>query len=290
MERKPVSVPESGLFLKFLYNTVLGRVVLKGLSSRRLSVYCGKLLDAPVSRLLIPGFIKKNNICMDEYVKKDFTSFNDCFTRQILPENRIINRNKEVLISPCDGLLSVYNISKDTVFPIKQSRYTVLDLLQDTELSEQFYDGVCMVFRLCVNHYHRYCYIDSGFKGDNHFISGKLHTVRPIALRRFPVFTENCREYTLLKTENFGSVVQLEVGAMLVGKIKNYHGAGAVKRGDEKGLFCYGGSTIVVLLQKDAVKLPEYIFEATKAGKEIEVRMGEQIGISEKAAFSRQGI
>ena len=31
--------------------------------------------------------------------------------------------------------------------------------------------------------------------------------VRPVALREVPVFTENSREYTLIRTEKFGTVV-----------------------------------------------------------------------------------
>jgi phosphatidylserine decarboxylase len=131
-----------------------------------------------------------------------------------------------------------------------------------------------------VNHYHRYCYIDDGKKGENVFIPGKLHTVRPIALRSVPVFTENCREYTLMDTENFGTVAQIEVGAMLVGKIANLHGSGHMTRGEEKGRFLYGGSTIVVLLQKDAVKLRDDLWEMTAKEEEVPVKMGECIGIA----------
>ena len=130
----------------------------------------------------------------------------------------------------------------------------------------------------CVQHYHRYFYLDDGWKEDNIFIPGVLHTVRPIALREIPVFTENCREYTLMHTAHFGKVVQVEVGAMLVGKIRNYHRRYSFSRGEEKGCFLYGGSTIIVLLQKNRVNIFPDIRKASLEGREVPVRLGQAVG------------
>jgi len=113
---------------------------------------------------------------------------------------------------------------------------------------------------------------------DNIFIPGVLHTVRPIALREIPVFTENCREYTLMHTAHFGKVVQVEVGAMLVGKIRNYHRRYSFSRGEEKGCFLYGGSTIIVLLQKNRVNIFPDIRKASLEGREVPVRLGQAVG------------
>ena len=235
-------------------------------------------MDSSASVWMIGRFIKKNHIRMKDYERVSYDNFNDFFTRKIRPELRPVNMDAEALVSPCDGLLSAYRITGDTVIPAKQSEYTIESLLRDSELAGEYRDGVCLVFRLCVNHYHRYCYIDDGIKGDNCYIPGLLHTVRPVALENLPVFTENCREYTVMDTVNFGKVVQVEVGAMLVGKISNHHGQGRISRGQEKGMFLYGGSTVILLLKKDRVRLPEYVFEATAEDEEIPVRMGEKIG------------
>ena len=126
-----------------------------------------------------------------------------------------------------------------------------------------------------------YAYAESGVKSRNRFIEGGLHTVRPVALEERPVFTENCREYCLIKTEKFGTLVQMEVGAMLVGKISNDNmGKGPVKRGEEKGHFEYGGSTIIVLLRRGAAEIREDILQASKEGIETPVKLGEAIGQS----------
>ncbi|SCW79742.1 phosphatidylserine decarboxylase [Lachnospiraceae bacterium C10] len=266
--------------IEFLYETIPGRMILKVLTARGISKAAGRFLDSSASRFLIRPFVKHNGIDLEECESSEFRCFNDCFTRRLKRELRPVDRQPSHLISPCDGLLRVWKIQEDTVLPIKESAYRISDLFESKEKADLFRDGYCLVFRLCVNHYHRYCYIDDGKKGENVFIPGKLHTVRPIALRSVPVFTENCREYTLMDTENFGTVAQIEVGAMLVGKIANLHGSGHMTRGEEKGRFLYGGSTIVVLLQKDAVKLRDDLWEMIAKEEEVPVKMGECIGIA----------
>ena len=267
---------ESGA-LRFLYHTVPGRIILRVLIARWVSKLCGAFLSSRLSKPLIGKFVKNNGINLDEFESDNFTCFNDCFCRKIKEDGRPIPQDESIFFSPCDGLLSAYRIQTDTILPIKQSAYTLSSLLQDDALAEQYRDGTCLVFRLCVNHYHRYCYPATGVKGENHFIKGKLHTVRPIALESCPVFSENCREYTVIDTDRFGKLVQMEVGAMLVGKIRNHHGAGPVARGDEKGMFLYGGSTIILLLEKDAVAIRDDFFTATDNGDETPIRMGESL-------------
>ena len=263
--------------LRFLYNNAFGRVILKLLTARWISKLCGAFLDTSLSKPLIKGFVKNNNINLDDFESDNFTCFNDCFCRKIKDGRRTFPTDENVFFAPCDGLLSAYRITDKTVLPIKQSAYTINRLLDNDVLADDFKDGVCLVFRLCVNHYHRYCYSASGRKGNNIFIKGKLHTVRPIALEAGPVFCENCREYTVIDTDHFGKIAQIEVGAMLVGKIKNHHGAGNIKRTWEKGMFLYGGSTIVMLLQKDKVNINEKFFENTANNIETDVVMGQPL-------------
>lgn len=266
--------------LRFLYGTALGRLLLKPLCARWVSRCAGAFMDSALSRPLIRRFVKKNGIHLADFEDTRYRCFNDCFSRKIRPELRPIDRDPDVLVSPCDALLSAYEIKEDSVFHIKGSDYTVGGLLGGNEaLTDTYAGGLCLVFRLCVHHYHRYMYLDDGEKGENTFLKGKLHTVRPIALEKFPVFVQNCREYTVMQTEHFGTVTQIEVGALLVGKIKNHHGSHRFVRGEEKGTFLYGGSTIVVLLPRDAgVTLGGDLLQKTAEGIETEVKMGECLG------------
>ncbi len=264
--------------LRFLYGTAFGRAILKPLTSRFVSRACGLFMSSAASRFLIKGFVKKNGIELDDYVSDSFKSFNDFFTRKIKDERRPVDFAPDALISPCDGLLSAYRAKKDSIIPVKGSTYTLKSLLESEELSEKYENCLCLVYRLCVDNYHRYCYVDGGEKEDNVFISGKLHTVRPIALEREPVFVRNCREYTVIHTDNFGDTLQMEVGAMLVGRIKNHHEKKRVRRGEEKGMFLYGGSTVIVLLENGRAEADAEYFQNTEKGRETPVRMGQRIG------------
>lgn len=266
-----------GSMLRFLYGNVLGRICLRILIAPWISKLCGAFLNSRLSKPLIKGFVKNNNIDLSEFESDDFRCFNDCFCRKIKEGLRPLPEDENALFSPCDGLLSAYKISDDTIIPVKQSEYSISSLLKNEELAERYRNGICLVFRLCVNHYHRYSYPATGTKSDNVFIKGKLHTVRPIALRATPVFTENSREYTVIKTEKFGDILQMEVGAMLVGKIKNHHGVAEVKRGEEKGMFLFGGSTVILLFEKDKVQISKDLFSSTAKGLETPVLLGEAL-------------
>ncbi len=161
---------------------------------------------------------------------------------------------------------------------IKDTIYSIKELLNDEELALQYQGGDCLVFRLTVDDYHRYCFIDSGTKEKDCYIQGIFHTVNPIANDYYPIYKQNSRSYSLLHTEHFGDVIYMEVGAMMVGKIYN-HSMSSYQKGDEKGYFEFGGSTIVVLLKKDQVIIDQDIIENSKKYCETKVLMGEKIGV-----------
>ena len=272
---------ESSKILRFLYNTAPGRLVLKFITAPFVSKIGGAYMDSAISKIHIKSFIKNNDIDMSEYVKEEYSCFNDCFTRNIIEEKRPMEKGDDILISPCDGLLSAYHISDKSEFYIKKNYYTVADLLgceKDDELAKGFENGTCLIFRLCVNNYHRYGYVDDGTIISNKEIPGKLHTVRPIAIRRYPIFIQNAREATVIETKNFGKIAQVEVGALMIGKIKNHKKSGNVKKGTEKGMFLYGGSTIVMLVKENAIELPEDLFIKSEEGLEVDVKFRQTIG------------
>ena len=259
-----------------LYNTKTGRIILRPLISRPVSLLSGALMDMRISKLLIRPFANANNICLEDYVLDDIGCFNDFFCRRIKNGLRPVSLDPADFIAPCDGLLTVHRIDAGKVMKAKQTTFNIRTLLRDTKLAKSFEGGYCLVFRLCVNHYHRYIWFDSGRAYKNRRIEGFYHTVQPVALEGFPVFTENCREYAVMDTESFGRCVQMEVGAMLVGRIVNPEkDAHTVTRGEEKGRFEYGGSTIIVLVPKEKVRLRDDLLTSVT---EIPVKMGEVLG------------
>lgn len=266
--------------LDFLYKTKLGRIILRPLLFKPVSDFSGWLMDRRASKVLIGPFTNGNGIKLDDYILDDIESFNDFFCRRIKPELRPLDMDQTHLMSPCDGLLKVYPITDDLVFPVKQSMFTISDLLVDKALAKSFEGGYCLVYRLCVNHYHRYAYFESGKKSKDVVVPGFYHTVQPVALEAGPVFTQNARQYTVIDTEKYGYCVQMEVGAMLVGRIVNNEPENCdVIRGTEKGHFEYGGSTIILLVPKDKVTISEDILSNTAQNVETPVKMGECVGI-----------
>ena len=282
LKRKRISLEEkNGYLLTFLYKNAVGRVILKFMTLPFISKIAGWIMDSRISTIAINSFIKKNNINMAEYEEKKYISYNDFFTRKVKKECRRIDKDKNILISPCDSKLTAYEINDNSIFMIKNSYYKLEDLLKNKELSKKYKNGYCLIFRLCVDDYHRYCYIDNGKKNKNTFIKGVLYTVRPIALEKYNIYKENSREYTVLKTENFGDVVQIEVGATMIGRIKNHHEEYQFNKGEEKGMFLFGGSTIVLLIKKGKVKIDSDILKNTEEGFETIVKLGEKIGKKE---------
>ena len=275
-----VTNEKQNILLKKLYGTVCGRVILKALTAQAVSKAAGAFMDSRLSVPLIKRFIKSSGIDTSQYVMKKFRSYNEFFTRRVKRGMRPIDRMPSHFISPCDSKLTVYKIGKSSVFRIKGSRYRVSDLIQNDFLAKRYEGGYCMIFRLEVDDYHRYCYIDSGTKTENTFINGELHTVNPIALEHYNIYKRNCREYTVLHTENFGDVVQVEVGAMMVGRIVNRHGAAEVVRGEEKGKFEFGGSTIVLLVQEDMIRIDDDILRNSAENIETVVKYGEKVAAS----------
>ena len=266
-------------FLEWMYGTRPGRLLVKLMIRPGVSRAAGWLLDRRVSALAVRPFIRKNHICMDDFEQRRFRSFNDFFTRRVLPGKRPVDDAPAHLIAPCDSKLTVYDIRPDSRFRVKGTEYTLEGLLQSKELAETFLGGTLLLFRLTVGDYHRYAYIDSGFVTGSTRISGVFHTVNPAAASRCPIYRENTREYSLLESQQFGTVLQMEVGAAMVGRIVNAPGSRNVRRGEEKGRFEFGGSTVIVLLQKGRAILDADLLRNTAQDAETVVRLGERIGI-----------
>lgn len=266
-------------FLEWMYGTRPGRLLVKLMIRPGVSRAAGWLLDRRVSALAVRPFIRKNHICMDDFEQRRFRSFNDFFTRRVLPGKRPVDDAPTHLIAPCDSKLTVYDIRPDSRFRVKGTEYTLEGLLQSKELAETFLGGTLLLFRLTVGDYHRYTYIDSGFVTGSTRIPGVFHTVNPAAASRCPIYRENTREYSLLESLRFGTVLQMEVGAAMVGRIVNAPDSRNVRRGEEKGRFEFGGSTVIVLLQKGRAILDADLLRNTAQDAETVVRLGERIGI-----------
>lgn len=268
-------------FLADAYSSAVGRALMKFLSNPLFSKLSRVILDSRLSSASVLTFADKNNIDLSEYEERMFCSFNDFFTRKIKDGKRFVTKDDTVLVSPADGKISAYEITNSSEFVVKNSLYSVESLLRDRKLAEKYIGGAALIIRLSVDDYHRYIYPCNGYKSHNRTIKGLLHTVNPVVSKYLPVYKENSREYCMIRSDHFGDVIQMEVGALMVGKITNARiDKCRVFRGDEKGYFEFGGSTIILLLEKDKVKVCEDLFENTEKGYETKVKQGEALGQS----------
>lgn len=277
--KKVSNITHQDKLLSFLYTNIFGRMLLKPLIQPQVSKLAGRYLSSAHSKWLISKFIERNEINMDIYEECDYSSFNDFFTRKIKPDCRPVPEDLDVLISPCDCLATVYPIQENTTFSIKNTEYTLRSLLRSPRLAKRFRGGYAYILRLTVEDYHRYLYSVSGKQSKNYHIDGTFHTVNPIANDYLPIYKENTREYTVIHSKEFGDVLQMEVGALLVGKISNHKQSTVVTRGEEKGFFEYGGSTIVVLTQKGRVTPRSDLLTNSKNGYETKVLQAHPLGI-----------
>lgn len=266
--------------LAALYGTVLGRMLLKPLTAPAVSKLAGEFLSTRASCILIKPFICRNGIDMSQFEPVTYRSYNQFFSRKIRPEVRPIDMELRHLISPCDSKLTVLPITPELRFTLKHTEYSVASLLKNERLALEYEGGWALIFRLTVDDYHRYCYVAEGEKEETVSIPGILHTVNPIANDYFPIYKENAREYSILHSREWGKILMMEVGALLVGKIVNHHNRAHVFRGQEKGYFQFGGSTVVLLLQAGGVQIDEDILENSRNGIETVVKYGEKIGVS----------
>ncbi|MDP0494221.1 MAG: phosphatidylserine decarboxylase [Fusobacterium sp. JB021] len=273
-------------FLKFLYYNPFGKLALNLVVKRKfLSSLYGKKMDSKKSVNLIKEFVENYNINMNESIKQvdEFNSFNDFFIRKLKPEARKIDFSKNTLVSPSDGkIFALERINDSSKFFLKGDEFSLGEFFKDDKLAKKYFSGTMLIIRLAPVDYHRYHFPCDGKILPSKLIKGNYFSVSPHAIRQnFRIFCENKREFSILKSKNFGDICIAEIGATMVGGIvQSYKSNSLVKKGDEKGYFYFGGSTVILLIEKNKVIIDEDILENSKKGLETQIKMGEKIGIN----------
>ncbi|HEU0185436.1 MAG TPA: phosphatidylserine decarboxylase [Blastocatellia bacterium] len=289
--RKTGSLEEETVFekdvMEFLYGSRLGFFITELLFKRRWATELyARLQHGPGSKQKIRKFVESHGVNPDELERpiESFNTFNEFFIRRLKASARPIDRDPSDLISIADCRLSAYPVREDAVYPVKAGSFTIARLLGDNETAasqaNEYAGGSCLIFRLAPVDYHRFGYVDDCEQSPVERVNGFYRSVHPLSLRKMKaVFTENRREYCILKTANFGEIVHIDVGATGVGRIvQNHPGGGRFTRGEEKGYFEFGGSTVILLLKPGAAKIDDDIAEYSGRGIETIVRYGEKIG------------
>lgn len=271
--------------LKWVYQTPIGMGALELFVKKKVFSYLyGKFQDSKFSKRKILNFIREYNISENEFHKSvdSFNSFNEFFVRTLKKDVRKIGEASDELVSPADGKILAYqNMNGTKVFQVKGVEYSLEELLLDKGLAHKYEMGTCVIVRLCPADYHRFHFPDSGIPTQSVNIKGHYYSVNPIALKEIVgLYCRNKREVTMFNSENFGDICLIEVGATCVGSIiQTYEPFSRVNKGDEKGYFKFGGSTVMMLIEKNKVTIDEDIIKNTKNGLETTVKMGMRIGV-----------
>lgn len=274
--------PPGENLLKFLYYNPFGKLSLHLLVKRKLiSALYGRMKDSPSSVKHIQSFVDDLGIDMTEAVKSidEFTSFNDFFYRKLKPESRPIG---EGIVSPADAkLIAFENVTDLDSFFIKGNEFTLAKFLKDESLAKKYSNASILIFRLAPNDYHRFHFPYAGYASGVTKINGSYFSVSPYAIHEnfTTVFCENKREHMTLSTADKGDILLVPVGATMVGTIiETYTPDTQVAKGDEMGYFAFGGSTTVMIMDRNKIKIDSDILENTKNKIETAVVMGEKIG------------
>ena len=299
-DRKEKRVEEEKIygefFLKFFYSpkkcrSFFSKILLPIFTKfPGFSAWYASLQKTSLSRRKILPFVEKYKINLEDFVEpiESYRSFNSFFCRKIRPEAREIDKRENVAIMPADGRYLVFpNLSKATRYFIKGQKLSLVDLTGSEELAKKYEEGSMVIARLCPTDYHRFHFPFHCKPKNTIYLEGDLYSVNPLALRKkIDILSTNRKMITPLETELFGDVLYIEVGATAVGSIKQtFQLDKMAQKGEEKGYFEFGGSTVILLFEKDRIAFDEDLIEFSNQSLEVRAFFGESLGKAVEGFF-----
>jgi phosphatidylserine decarboxylase len=276
--------------IDFFYKNKIGKNFVNLMINPPISKIVGAYHANTLSSKKIPDFIKKFDININEYedgsvenqkIEKSYKTFNEFFIRKFKSGKRTFPQAKIEFGAFSEArYLGFDSIDDKLTYPVKGEFLNPEKILENSQYAKIFKDGPLLIARLCPVDYHRYHYFDEGKTIEAYNFSGKFHSVNPMAIKVYPnLFIENEKRISILDTKNFGKIAYVEVGAMCVGKIiQSANEKEAHKRGQEKGYFLFGASTVIVIGEPGKLIIDRDIIENTKNKMETYCKLGEKIG------------
>jgi len=266
--------------ISFFFRLILLPVLTCGPLFSRLY---GLFQSSRLSRYKIAPFIKKFHINTQEFLHPvhSFTSFNEFFIRKLKPAARPITPGNHIAILPADGRYLVYpNAEQADGFVVKGKKFSLQELLGSTTSAAPYQKGAVIIARLCPTDYHRFHFPCDCLPSEAIPILGPLHSVNPMAITRNPsLLSQNKRSVTLLQTRAFGQIAFIEIGAICVGAIhQTYQPFQPYHKGEEKGFFSFGGSSLIALFEEDTLELEKDLILHSSQHREILGLLGQPLG------------
>ncbi|HUJ43603.1 MAG TPA: phosphatidylserine decarboxylase [Opitutaceae bacterium] len=278
-------------WLRLAYENPVGRFAVWLLVRRAaFSHFYGWRMNRPFSVTKVFPFIVAYDIDVDEFAKSAFTfkTFNEFFYRALKPGARPIAPGEDVAVLPADGRHLVFpDVERADGFYVKGASFTLAELLGEAGqppekqvLASRFAGGAMLISRLAPMDCHRFHFPVGGRAGTPQLIRGTLYSVHPIALRRhLRYLVENRRMVTLVESATFGTVAMVEVGATAVGRIRQtFIPDRSVAKGEEKGLFAFGGSCVITLFSRGHIQFDDDLVAQSAQHRETYAKMGDRLG------------
>ncbi len=244
-----------------------------------------------LTQLAIKAFSKAYKVDMNEAKNSSFTAystFNEFFVRPLKEDIRPIVNEANQLALPADGTVSQLGaIREDQIIQAKGHYYTIEALLAGQyQLAEQFRNGQFITIYLSPKDYHRVHMPCDGVLKEMIYVPGDLFSVNPLTAANVPnLFARNERVICLFETA-FGPMVQILVGATIVGSIETVwggcatppregiikrwtypaegqEGAVALKKGEEMGRFKLG-STVINLFTSNQINFANSLYSGSQ--------------------------
>ncbi|RFU79500.1 phosphatidylserine decarboxylase [Trichoderma arundinaceum] len=226
---------------------------------------------------------------MDDFEPSEIDSYNtfeDFFTRAHRPGSRPIYHEDDPshAIVVADSRVVVYETLSDTkTLWIKGANFSIASLVMDTNIGKAFDNAAIASFRLSPQDYHRYHSPVEGEITGYQSLPGDYYQVDPVALQSdVDILTRNRRDYVVIKSKEFGDVLFVAIGATDVGSVQIHakyqkHGT-KVKKGDELGMFQFGGSSIIVAFQHGRIIFDSDLLRLSKQKVQTSVEVGMSLG------------
>jgi phosphatidylserine decarboxylase len=271
-------------FLRWSYGNPLGKIALHAFVKRPFfSKWYGRRMSTPASAARVLPFIEKYRLDPADFAAapQSYRSFNEFFYRTLKPEARPIDADPASVVFPADGRhLGFQRASEIMGVFVKGQKFDLARLLGDADLAIRYAAGSLVLSRLCPLDYHRFHFPAAGTPTATRSIDGPLFSVNPIALRqKLAYLWTNKRTLTALKTERFGTILSLEIGATCVGTIaQTYQPGVATAKGGEKGYFAFGGSSTITIFEPGVIELEADLTSYSAQSIELYAQIGSRMG------------
>lgn len=197
----------------WIYRNRPARFVVSCVCRKTLLRLVGRYADSRLSRIHIRRFAEKRGIADWQ----GYGSLNAFFARP--RANVAFPAREDTLGSPCQALVCAWDqLRPDAVVQVKGVTYPLAELLDED--ASRFEGGAAYCLRLESGHHHRvYCF-DDGVLEEENSVPGRYDSVHAAALPHVPgLYAKNHRVITRYRTEQFGTAMLVEVGAMFIGSV-----------------------------------------------------------------------